>query len=107
MGEGVARANASSTAIGTALPPDVRVVRLGECLLAEEALLHATPVAQRRVHGERVEAGSHHGKEENDEDNEEGKPKLATGEGHPEAAQVLVVDEVAVDEERQCKVKGD
>lgn len=106
VSKGIARANASSTAVSTAFPPNVRVVRLGECLLAEKTLLHATSVAQRRVDGERVETGSHNGKEQNDEDYKEGEPELATRKCHPEAAQVLVVDKVAVDEECQCKVKG-
>lgn len=106
VGKGVAGANTASTSVGAALSPDVRVVGLREGFLAEEALLHSTAVTERRVDGERVEAAGDDGKEEDDEDDEKGEPELATGEGHAKAAQVLVVDEVAVDEERQRKVEG-
>jgi len=73
----------------------------------KESLLDATTVTQSGMHGEVVEANGHHGEKQNDKHNKHGEPKLATAEGHAKAAQILVGDEIAVDEESEGEVKGD
>lgn len=105
VGKGIARTNGATTSVGAALTANVRVIRLCEGFLSEEALFHTTTIRKSRMYGQVVESDGYNWKEQNDQNNEHCKPKLTTAQCHSETAQILISDEIAIYKEGEGKIK--
>lgn len=107
VSKGIARANGTTTSVGAALTANIRIIRLCEGFLSEEALLHTTTIRKSRMYGQVVESDSYNRKEQNDQNNEHCKPKLTTAQRHSETAQILISNKIAIYKEGEGKIECD